>query len=213
MKLLGVGTDAKTIKGTAFNWMTGILYLAPSDESQVINTCPHASTGCRISCLFTAGRGAFEPTRKARIKKTIYLKEHRFSFLKDISKDILSLQKKAQKKGMKACVRLNGTSDLPWENLKNEEGESLMEKHGDVQFYDYTKNPNRMKAYLRGEMPGNYHLTFSRSESNQAECDEILKLGGMSPSSIRILPLLHSLPSLLSSMGMNLIFALLILMG
>lgn len=178
MKLLGVGTDAKTIKGTAFNWMTGILYLAPSDEAQVINTCPHASQGCRISCLFTAGRGAFEKTRQARIKKTIYFKENRFSFLKDVSKDIVALQKKAQKKGMKACVRLNGTSDLPWEKLKNENGETLMDKHSDVQFYDYTKNFQRMKEYLRGEMPSNYHLTFSRSESNQVEAYEVLKLGG-----------------------------------
>ena len=178
MKLLGVGTDAKTIKGVAFNWMTGILYLAPSDESQVINTCPHASQGCRISCLFTAGRGAFEKTRQARIKKTLYFKENRISFLKDLSKDIIALQKKAQKKEMKACVRLNGTSDLPWENLKDDNGQTLLEKHSDVQFYDYTKSPKRMKAYIQGEMPSNYHLTFSRSENNQADADEVLKLGG-----------------------------------
>jgi hypothetical protein len=178
MKLLGVGSDAKTIKGVAFNWLTGILYLAPSDESKVINTCPHASKGCRISCLFTAGRGAFEKTRQARIKKTIYFKENRLSFLNDISKDIVALQKKAEKKGMKACVRLNGTSDLPWERFMDDKGLTLMQKHSDVQFYDYTKDAKRMKEYLRGEMPSNYHLTFSRSESNQVQADEILKLGG-----------------------------------
>jgi hypothetical protein len=27
-------------------------------------------------------------------------------------------------------------------------------------------------------MPANYHLTFSRSESNQAECEQVLKAGG-----------------------------------
>lgn len=178
MKLLGVGTDAKTIKGTAFNWMTGILYLAPSDEAKVINTCPNASAGCRISCLFTAGRGAFNNVREARIKKTLYFKENRQAFLKDISSDIIALQKKAQKKGMKACIRLNGTSDLPWERMMDADGLTLMQRHSDVQFYDYTKSLKRMKEYLRGEMPGNYHLTFSRSESNQAEADEVLKLGG-----------------------------------
>jgi hypothetical protein len=178
MNLLGVGTDAKTIKGVAFNWLTGILYLAPSDEAKVINTCPNASEGCRISCLFTAGRGAFNNVREARIKKTLYFKENRFGFLNDLSKDIIALQKKAQKKEMRPCVRLNGTSDLPWENLKDDKGLTLLEKHSDVQFYDYTKSPKRMKAYLRGEMPSNYHLTFSRSESNQADADEILKLGG-----------------------------------
>jgi hypothetical protein len=178
MNLLGVGTDAKTIKGVAFNWLTGILYLAPSDEAKVINTCPNASEGCRISCLFTAGRGAFNNVREARIKKTLYFKENRFGFLNDLSKDILALQKKAKKKEMRPCVRLNGTSDLPWENLKDDKGLTLIEKHWDVQFYDYTKSPKRMKGYLRGEMPSNYHLTFSRSESNQADADEVLKLGG-----------------------------------
>jgi hypothetical protein len=178
MKLLGIGTDAKTIKGVAFNWMTGILYLAPADESKVANLCPHASKGCRLSCLFSAGRGAFSNVRDARIKKTLYFINERISFLKDVSKDIIALQKKAEKKGLKPCVRLNGTSDIPWENVKNEEGKTLMEIHSDVQFYDYTKNPNRMKEYLKGKMPSNYHLTFSRSESNQAQADEILKLGG-----------------------------------
>jgi len=178
MKLLGVGTDAKTIKGVAFNWLTGILYLAPSDEAQVINTCPNASKGCRVSCLFSAGRGAFNNVREARIKKTLYFKENRFAFLNDVSKDIVALQKKAEKKGMKACVRLNGTSDLPWERMMDDKGLTLMQKHDDIQFYDYTKSFKRMKEYLNGEMPSNYHLTFSRSESNQTEADEVLKLGG-----------------------------------
>lgn len=178
MKLLGVGTDAKTIKGTAFNWMTGILYLAPSNEAKVINTCAYASKGCRAACLFTAGRGAFNNVKQARINKTLMFVNDRDLFLKEISSDILSLQKKAQKKGMKACVRLNGTSDLAWERMMDDKGLTLMQRHSDVQFYDYTKDIKRMKEYLRGEMPGNYHLTFSRSESNQAQADEVLKLGG-----------------------------------
>ena len=43
----------------------------------------------------------------------------------------------------------------------------------DVQFYDYTKN------YLRFDkvLPSNYHLTFSRSETNEAKSLELLKRG------------------------------------
>ena len=48
----------------------------------------------------------------------------------------------------------------------------------DVQFYDYTKGFSRMRNYLNGKMPSNYHLTFSRSESNQAHCEIIAELGG-----------------------------------
>jgi hypothetical protein len=72
---------------------------------------------------------------------------------------------------------LNGTSDLPWERIKCN-GKTAMEYYPNIQFYDYTKSKDRMMKYLKGEMPSNYHLTFSRSETNQVECDEVLKSGG-----------------------------------
>ena len=53
-----------------------------------------------------------------------------------------------------------------------------MEMFPDVQFYDYTKHFNRMRKYVRGEMPKNYHLTYSRSECNQKLVEIISELGG-----------------------------------
>ena len=70
-KILGIDTNAKTVKGIAQGFMTGIVYLAPSDESGVANSCPDASQGGRASCLFTAGRGSMNNVRYPRIKKTI----------------------------------------------------------------------------------------------------------------------------------------------
>lgn len=35
-----------------------------------------------------------------------------------------------------------------------------------------------MTAFLAGELPANYHLTFSRSETNQKIADSILASGG-----------------------------------
>jgi hypothetical protein len=35
-----------------------------------------------------------------------------------------------------------------------------------------------MIQFLRGELPANYHLTFSRKENNDAHCDLILSMGG-----------------------------------
>lgn len=58
------------------------------------------------------------------------------------------------------------------------DGRTVFEHFPDVQFYDYTKNPVRMLAFCRGEMPANYHLTFSRSESNDADCRAVLAAGG-----------------------------------
>ena len=47
MNLLSIGSDAKTVKGQKYGYYTGIQYLAPSNASGVINTCPNASKGCR----------------------------------------------------------------------------------------------------------------------------------------------------------------------
>ena len=51
----------------------------------------------------------------------------------------------------------------------------------DLQFVDYTKsapgaNAPRGSAAIR--WPRNYHLTFSRSETNEADCEEVLAAGG-----------------------------------
>ncbi len=50
----------------------------------------------------------------------------------------------------------------------------MADQFSDVQFYDYTKI---VKTFDR-VLPANYHLTFSRSESNQAEVLKVLANGG-----------------------------------
>ena len=78
---------------------------------------------------------------------------------------------------MNPCFRLNLTTDLPWEKIRLD-GKSIMEIFPSARFYDYTKSPERMSAFLAGDMPSNYHLTFSRSESNQIAVNAMLKSGG-----------------------------------
>ena len=68
--------------------------------------------------------------------------------------------KKAQSKGLKPLVRLNGTSDINWENIPFESYNNIFEAFQNVQFYDYTKNANRK------DLPSNYDLTFSYSGVN-----------------------------------------------
>lgn len=174
MKLLSIDTNAKTIKGQQKGFMTGILYLAPSDQSGVMNTCPFATKGCREACLYTAGRGAFDNVKQARINKTLWLARDKDGFIAQLVKDIHALIRKAKRENMTPCVRLNGTSDLPVETW------GIMEQFPDVQFYDYTKNPKRMVANLAGEMPKNYSLTFSRAETpaNQKHAQIVLDRGG-----------------------------------
>lgn len=177
MKLLSIGADAKTIKGEKFGVMTGIQYLAPADVSGY-NTCPNASAGCKAACLFTSGMaGAFASINKARTEKTLFFFQNRAEYGKQLVKEITALVKKAEKQGLTPAVRLNGTSDLAWESIQFD-GKSVMEHFPAVQFYDYTKSAKRAKRHAVGEFPANYHLTFSRSESNQAEVLEVLSEGG-----------------------------------
>lgn len=168
--------NAKTSKGEDLGFLTGILYLAPADMAGR-NICPHASEGCRAACLFSAGRGAFDSVREARIAKTKTFFANPKQFVEDLAESIEALIRKADREGLTPCVRLNGTSDLPWESLGGQAGVSLMARFPSVQMYDYTKNPNRVRAWLAGRMPPNYHLTFSRSETNGETAVELLKAG------------------------------------
>ena len=179
MKLLSVNNDAKTSKGNASGYLTGILYLAPSNEADgKRDICPHASAGCRSACLFSAGRGKFSNVKSARINKTLRFFDDPKGFVELLEADIISLLRKAEREGLTPCVRLNGTSDLPWESLGGEKRMSLMNRFPHVQFYDYTKNPQRAVRYAEGKMPSNYHLTFSKSECNDSAVETVLRLGG-----------------------------------
>lgn len=176
MALLSINNDAKTVKGTQFGILTGIMYLAPSDTSG-FNVCPFSSEGCRKACLYFAGRGAFQNVQRARVNKTVWFAKDQVGFLRQLIKEINALVKRAAKEGKVSAVRLNGTSDIPWEQYQVD-GKNIMEHFPHVQFYDYTKNPFRMASYVAGRLPSNYHLTFSRSETNQALTEQVIQEGG-----------------------------------
>jgi len=181
MKLLSVDTNAKTIKGQKKGYLTAILYLAPANMSGR-QVCPHRSAGCELACLNSAGRGAFSTVQAARLKKTLAFFKDKGGFIADIKKDIAALIKKANKKGMLPCVRLNGTSDIPWHNM------DIMQAFPEVPFYDYTPNKARMIDYLDGRLPANYSLTFSRKEDNEGACDEIMARGGNVAAVFKAMP-------------------------
>lgn len=169
--------NAKIVKGEAFGYMTKGIHLAPANLSGY-EVCKWRSKGCTMACLNTAGRGIMQRTQDSRIAKTKLFFEHRLDFLAKLSKEITSTIKSASKKGLQAVFRPNLTSDIAWEDIINEDGITLFEKHGKTQFYDYTKSFKRMKAFLNGELPSNYHLTFSCSESNEKIAKLVLSMGG-----------------------------------
>jgi hypothetical protein len=156
-KLLSVDADIKTIKGRKIGFLTGILYLAPYDLSGV-NLCPFAKVAeCHVACLNTAGRGNFSNVKNARLRKAKLFNDNRGEFFAQLIEDINKLKKQAQKQKLQAVIRLNGTSDIDWENIKVTGDYTIFNLFPDLQFYDYTKNPNRKN------LPDNYDLTFSYS--------------------------------------------------
>jgi hypothetical protein len=156
-KLLSVDADIKTIKGRKIGFLTGILYLAPYTLSGV-NLCPFAKVAeCHVACLNTAGRGNFNNVKNARLRRAKLFNDNRGEFFAQLIDDINKLKKHAQKQKLQAVIRLNGTSDIEWENIKVTGDYTIFNLFPELQFYDYTKNPNRKN------LPDNYDLTFSYS--------------------------------------------------
>jgi len=153
-RLFSIGQDAKTVKGEELNVLTGIMYLAPYKLSGV-NMCPSAELAeCHIGCLNTAGRGQFTSNQMARLKKTLFLQQYPEVFKVLVRKEINRLIRKASRMSMIPMVRMNGTSDKRWELFMPE----IFLEYPEVQFYDYTKIPNRKLGNIQ-----NYDLTFSYS--------------------------------------------------
>lgn len=181
--LLNIDANPKTVKGQKRGYMTAILYLAPA-ESAGFNVCPMAKlAGCIAGCLNTAGHGGMHKTtfapygvelpennvQRARIARTRFYVEHRAAFFLQLEREIIRFVKRAEKKGLTPCIRLNGTSDILWEKERAEFGAHLertdctiFERFEEIQFYDYTKIAKRFER----TMPANYYLCLSYSEAS-----------------------------------------------
>lgn len=164
----------KTIKGEKLGYITYIMYMSPyTQNSKGVNLCPHASSGCSSACLFKSGFGGmYSAVEQGRVNKTEWYLSNRKEFMLQLDKEIGAAIKRHEGKAI-VTFRLNGTSDIRWEKIKVRDGKTIFELYNNVQFYDYTKNPLRFD----GNLPVNYHLTFSRSETNHAVAMELLAKG------------------------------------
>jgi len=169
MKLL-TRANTKTIKGKRRGFSTNILHLAPAKLSGY-QVCGGASKECIKLCLNKAGRGKFDRTQQARIRKTKWFFESRLTFMAQLVKDVAAAMRYANRHNLVLAIRLNGTSDIPWESIKCGLFKNIMARFPNVQWYDYTKVAGRKN------IPSNYHLTFSASESNQSQVTQALANG------------------------------------
>ena len=183
--LLG-SSSYKTRKGGKKKIATYILYLSPEKASGRANLCAFATPECANGCLATSGQAGMPTGQVSQRNKTVIFGIENKYFLDQLYREIYKLREMWHNKEPRTlpwesfCVRLNGTSDITWENLKitapnGTVYENIFKAFPDVQFYDYTKNIRRIKQPL----PKNYDITFSRAETedNQNACIEAMKLG------------------------------------
>ena len=163
-KLIGVGTNAKTIKGDGSEYLTGIVYMTPWKvmvDGKSFNSCSMAEqAGCIEACLNTAGRGAMNCVQASRQRKAEWFYRDRDGFMTQLMQDIAKFQTYCSKRGIQPVIRLNGTTDIRWELIKLD-GYTIFELFPRVQFYDYTKIANRNTSHI-----DNYHLTWSYSNAS-----------------------------------------------
>lgn len=163
-------------KGNPVKYTNWILQLRPHQLNyKRKQLCPY-SQECASTCLEGSGYGKFENVIKARQEKTDLFVQDPEAFvdllIKEIKRHTKRLEKKDSEIPIKLVVRLNGFSDIPWENLKVE-GKNIFEHCPDVQFLDYTKWPSRTKLNIP-----NYDLTFSATDLTWSHALDYLSVGG-----------------------------------
>jgi hypothetical protein len=186
----------KAIKAQGYGYLNAINYMAPASTAGVGNLCPHASAGCLALCLgWYSGQAGMlsnakletgtNAARASRQRKAREFMNDRKAFMSHMVQAIYACERQAKRRGLKLCVRLNGATDIGWEGVRfnhpwraYDEQTTVFAMFPHVQFVDYTKSLKRAMAHAAGNFPANYHLTFSRSETNEAACKMVLEAGG-----------------------------------
>jgi len=170
-----VSMTSKHLKSLKYDELTLTVYMAPAKMSGY-EVCPGRTADCTNLCLNQSGKnigpqkikGDF--INKCRITKTKLFFEERDFFMDWLIAEIEAAKRKAKRMTYKLSIRLNNTSDInPEEFTRN--GKNLLEMYPDLQFYDYTKVPSRVK--LMDKYP-NYDVTFSYTGYNLSKCQEML---------------------------------------
>lgn len=147
--------------------------LAPSKRSGVRNACPAATAGCIAACvLWFAGRTVTAVVRGAAIARTMLLHFSPAVFHARLDREIEAQERAADAIGARSFVRPNAASDEDY-------GPAIAARHPRTTFYDYSKVRQRIRDYLAGKFPPNYHVSYSVHENSAfADVAEFLGAGG-----------------------------------
>jgi hypothetical protein len=170
--LLTVSRQPKADKGVYRGVLTAVLHLLPADMAGGPTFCAGSTAGCRATCLNMAGRGGIpmktyigmpviNNVQAARMRKSRLFLADPAAFVAQLIEEIALLVAFCAQNGLMLAVRLNGTSDIPWERV----APVIFATFPHVTFYDYTALPGRFVKSL----PSNYTLTFSRKETARSQ--------------------------------------------
>lgn len=152
------------------------------DGSGDIVVCPHASAGCLAACLNFAGMAAAFPERILipRILRTWQYWLNREQFVFQVMAELGIHSHRARQSGEQLYCRWNMVSDFMFHLPHFGRLPQIAYDRYGVRSYGYTK----ISSQLRSGNPINIHgfhefyrLVFSRSETNESTCLELLHQG------------------------------------
>jgi len=175
-------SNPKLVKGEKLGVLSKPHNLSPASESGW-NMCAQASLGCIAACLHTAGNPVYLPAKiAARLQRTRAFMTSRKEYVALMAFEIEALERKAKRLNMLPAWRPNTTSDYPFHSVAlmvdGKAVKSLIHAFPDVQAWDYTKITKKALQWAAGLLPDNYHITFSKSESNDSDVAKVLEAGG-----------------------------------
>ena len=179
-------SNPKLAKGGKLGVLTKAHNLAPASESG-FNMCASASEGCKIACLHTAGNPVYLPAKiRARINRTLAFMKCRSAYIALLAFELEAHERRCKMLNMVCAWRPNTTSDYPFHSValvvNGVKYKSLIHYFNNIEAYDYTKILKKALQFASPKplLPHNYHITFSRSESNQSDCIKLLEAGKIS---------------------------------
>lgn len=163
------------------------------------NGCPWASKGCTAGCLAWAGHGGISTTvAAARARRTLAFIYSPPVYALAVLVAIAREHQRAQAKGLPLAVRLRGTDDLPWHdlrfNLNDDEASTISRRYGlpvrpgiqttiaaaladapSIRFYEYSKAPLRGPLGLLAQRSAGIDTTASLAADRPGGLDAALE--------------------------------------
>lgn len=144
-----------------------------------LNNCIASTPKCRAACLAFTGRIEMESGKggvisRSRLGRTKLLAENPQLFADILYAQLLREDRKAKRDGVNVAFRPDVLSDRFW-HLENP---WIFEAFPNWEVYGYTKSVLKVQQFIDGELPKNYHMTFSWSEqANPVYVRSILESG------------------------------------